>query len=166
VASLDKEARVVTDTSPAVGQRELGKALCDLRNQASKTTPIPIQKALERLRQERETFDQKKLQDSRWFVIRMAMGVVAVLVMPALVIVCVLIIIDPHQEATIKGLAASTLLVDILGLVGTIWKVILNPASVTQLTPVTEASEDPSIYTDKGILYGTPTAGSDLDNHL
>lgn len=99
------------------------------------------QKVTQRLRQEQATFDQKRVQDARWFVLRMAMGILAMLVIPAMIVICVLIIFNPHQEVTVKVLAASTLLVDILGLMGAVWRVILNPASVSQLAPVTAAYE-------------------------
>ena len=58
-----------------------------------------------------------------------------------MIAMCVLIITDPHQDVIVKRLAASALLVDILGLMGAIWRVILNPASVSQLAPVTAADE-------------------------
>lgn len=98
-------------------------------------------KTVQRLRQEQETFDQKKEQDARWFVLRMAMGILAMLVIPAMVVICALIISDPHQDVMVKRLAASALLVDILGLMGAVWRVILNPRSVSQLAPVTGADE-------------------------
>jgi len=100
-------------------------------------------KTAQRLEQEQATFEQKKLQDARWFVLRMAMGILAMLVIPATIVICVLIISDPHQDATVKRFAASALLVDILGLMGSVWRVILNPASVSQLAPVTAADEAP-----------------------
>jgi hypothetical protein len=98
-------------------------------------------KAMQRLEQEQATFEQKKLQDARWFVLRMAMGILAMLVIPATIAVCLIIISSPHQDATVKQLAAGALLVDILGLMGSVWRVILNPASVSQLAPVTMADE-------------------------
>ena len=108
----------------------------------AKETPINIRRALERLRQERETFDQRQRQDARWFQLRMTMGGLAVLIIPTLIVICVVFISDPHQSAAVKSLAASALLVDILGLVAAVWKVVLNPASLTQLSPVTESSAE------------------------
>ncbi len=103
----------------------------------SPATPMTIQRALEQLRQERETFDQRKQQDARWFQLRMTMGGLAILIIPAIIVICVLLLSNPHQDAAVKSLAASALLVDILGLAGAVWKVVLNPASLTQLSPVT-----------------------------
>ncbi len=107
------------------------------------------QKVWQRLRQEQATFDQKRVQDARWCVLRMAMGILAMLVIPAMIVICALIIFDSHQHVTVKGLAASTLLVDILGLMGAVWRVILNPASVSQLAPVTAPYEVPPANSDE-----------------
>lgn len=104
--------------------------------------PIAVQRALERLRQERETFDQQKRQDQHWFQLRLVMGGVAVLVIPAVFIVCIWLLADPDQSPTTKTLAASTLLVDVLSLAAAVWKIVLSPASLTRLAPVT-ANTDP-----------------------
>jgi hypothetical protein len=104
--------------------------------------PIQIQRALEQLRQERETFDQRKRQDARWFMLRMTMGGLAVIIIPTFIIICTLLISSSGVSDTVKSLAASALLVDILGLVISVWKVVLNPASITQLSPVTTLKSD------------------------
>jgi hypothetical protein len=105
-------------------------------------TPIDIQRALEQLRQERETFDQRKLQDARWFMLRMSMGLLALIIIPVFILICIVLLSNPHQSAAVKSLAASALLVDILGLVAAVWKVVLNPASLTRLSPVTSSPSD------------------------
>jgi hypothetical protein len=105
---------------------------------ADSAQPLAIQRSLERLRQERETFDQRRKQDHRWFHLRLAMGGMAVLVIPAIVGICVWILGDGEQSETVKGLAATALLVDVLSLVAAVWKVVLNPSSLTKLAPVTE----------------------------
>jgi len=109
------------------------------------STPIQIQRVLEQLRQERETFDQRKRQDARWFMLRMTMGALAIVTIPAFIVICTILISSPGISDTVKSLAASALLVDILGLMLSVWKVVLNPASITQLAPVT------------AITSGTPT---------
>ena len=111
---------------------------------AGSSAPLTERKVKQRLKQEQATFDQKRVQDARWFVLRMAMGVLAMLVISAMIVICGWIIIfDPHQDATVKSLAASALLVDILGLMGAVWRVILNSAPVSPLAPVTPAYEVP-----------------------
>jgi len=101
---------------------------------------VQIQRALEQLRQERETFDQRKRQDARWFMLRMTMGALAIVFIPAFMVICTILISRTGTPAAVKDLAASALLVDILGLIISVWKVVLNPASITQLSPVTTAS--------------------------
>lgn len=108
-------------------------------------TSIANRKKLQRLLQEQVTFDQKKVQDARWSILKLAMGTLATLLIPTIIGICTSIIYDPAQTASVKSLAAGALLVDILGLVAGVWRVILSPASVTQLAPVTEADEDSSL---------------------
>ena len=109
-------------------------------------------RARQRLEQEQATFDQKKAQDARWFVLKLAMGILAMLIIPTIVGICASILYDPTQTANVKSLAAGALLVDILGLVAAVWRVILNPASVTQLAPITEVMEDsPMPVSRKGV---------------
>ena len=106
---------------------------------------IANRKKLQRLKQEQATFDQKKVQDARWSILKLAMGILATLIVPAIVAICASVIFDPAEAASVKSLAAVVLLVDILGLVAGIWRVILSPASITQLAPVTEADESLSL---------------------
>jgi hypothetical protein len=110
-------------------------------SEVNSSGPLAERKAVQRLSQEQATFEQKKLQDARWFILRMAMGILAMLIIPTMIVLCVLIISDPHQDMIVKRLAASALLVDILGLMCAVWRVILNPASVSQLAPITAVDE-------------------------
>lgn len=107
-------------------------------------TTIAVQRALERLRQERETFDQQKRQDQRWFQLRLVMGVVAVLIIPAVVIVCIWVLADSKQSDAVKTLASSALLVDVFSLAAAVWKIVLSPASLTRLAPLTADSDSPA----------------------
>ena len=107
----------------------------------SELEPIAVQRALERLRQERETFDQQKRQDQRWFQLRLVMGGLAVLVIPTIVVVCIWLLADTHQSSSVKTLASSALLVDVLSLAAAVLKIVLSPASLTRLAPVTADSE-------------------------
>lgn len=98
---------------------------------------ITIANAEERLRQERETFDQRKEQDSRYFRLRMAMGWMAVILLPAIGVTCGWIIFHSHgfASATVT-VATSALLVDALGLVVWVWKIVMGSGPRT-LEPVT-----------------------------
>ena len=75
----------------------------------------------EQLRQERETFDQAKAHDARWFTLRLAMGYTAICLLVAIALVSGDILLDPtsYAPATL-AVAATTLLVNMLGLVASI----------------------------------------------
>lgn len=98
---------------------------------------IAIANAEEKLRQERETFNQRKEQDARYFVIRMAMSWIAVVFLPAIATTCGWIIFK-HGEFTpaIVTVATSALLIDTLGLLIAIWKIVLG-SGPRALEPVT-----------------------------
>lgn len=100
---------------------------------------VRMQREVERLRQERETFDQQKLQDKRSFRLRMTMGYVAVGVIPAVVAICVWLLIDPGMTVQIKTIAVTALLVDVLGLAVAVWKLVLGSGPMTRLQPVTQS---------------------------
>lgn len=116
---------------------------------ANHEVPLAERRALQRLEQEQATFEQKKMQDARWFILKLAMGVLAALIIPTIVGICASILLDQTQTESVKILAASTLFVDILGFAATLWRVVLNAASVTQLAPVTEAVEELPIPIDR-----------------
>jgi hypothetical protein len=98
---------------------------------------IAIANAEEKLRQERETFDQRKEQDARYFKLRMTMGWIAVVLLPAIGITCGWIIFHPHDftPGTVT-VAITALLVDTLGLVISIFKIVMGSGPRT-LEPVT-----------------------------
>lgn len=96
----------------------------------------------QQLKQEQATFEQAQFQDKCFFVLRMAMGAVAVLAIPAVVTICSLIIFGPHQDLVVKRVAESTLFLSLIGLVGYVWRVFVRPASVSRLKAITTAEED------------------------
>jgi len=101
---------------------------------------IAIQNAMERLRQEKETFDQRQRQEDKWFLLRIVMGYTAVILLPSVAAISGYIIIDSNiYSVTTVAAAAAALFVDVLGLLSAIWKVVLNQESVTKLSPVTES---------------------------
>jgi hypothetical protein len=101
------------------------------------TETIEIANAQERLRQERETFDQRKEQDARYFKLRMAMGWIAVVLLPAIGVTCGWIIFHSHEFTSgTVGVAATALLVDALGLVVSVWKIVMG-SGPQALEPVT-----------------------------
>jgi len=88
---------------------------------------IAIARAQEELRQGRETFDQRKAQDRRWFAMRLAMGWVALVVLPAIGALAAWMLFNHDSfPAVTVTLATSVLLVDIVGLVIAVWRVVLG----------------------------------------
>lgn len=98
---------------------------------------IAIATAEEKLRQERETFDQRKEQDARYFKLKMTMGWIAAILLPAIGVTCGWIIFHSREfnSATVT-VATSALLVDTLGLFVSIWKVVMG-SGPKALEPVT-----------------------------
>jgi hypothetical protein len=95
----------------------------------------------ERLRQERETFDQHKSHENRWFTLRLTMGYAAVVALLAVFAVCVLVFLNHATlPSVIVASASAAFFGDVVGLVVTVWKVVFNPDFMTQLTPVTQSS--------------------------
>jgi hypothetical protein len=94
----------------------------------------------QQLKQEQAIFDQEQLQNKFYFRLRATMGIVAIPVIPAEMTICSLIILDPHQDAIVKRIAASTLF-SLTLLMCYLWKVFVNRSSVARPRPVTRAEE-------------------------
>ena len=98
---------------------------------------VRIEQATERLRQESETFNQRKSHEERWFKLRLSMGYASVVLLPAVVVICSYVLyMNDHFPATVLTAAGSALFVDVVGLMLAVWKIVLNPGSVTKLDPV------------------------------
>lgn len=92
----------------------------------------------ERLRQERETFDQRKLHEARWFALRLRMGYTAVFILPSVAVVCVYILLNTESFPTaVVTSAGAALFVDIFGLVASVFKLVFQPGAVTKVEPIT-----------------------------
>ena len=90
----------------------------------------------ELLRQQRETFDQRKEQEARWFNLRIRMAYIAVVMLPSVAIVCTIILFDyKSYNHIVVSSAGGALFVDVLGLLAAAWKFVLSPSSITQLKP-------------------------------
>lgn len=102
--------------------------------------PIEYARAEEQLRQERETFEQQKSHAARWFLLRLSVGYTSVAALIIVLAICVYILFRNDSFPTsVTTAAGATLFGDVLGLVGTIWKVVLSPGTVAALSPVTGA---------------------------
>jgi hypothetical protein len=102
-----------------------------------------LNRSIEALRQEKETFDQRKNHDERWFTLRERIGNAAIIFLSVIAIFCMFIILawQYFPPAVVTG-AASALCVDVLGLVIGIWKTVIKPNSIAQLEPVTTVDQD------------------------
>jgi uncharacterized membrane protein YqjE len=99
---------------------------------------IQFQRSIENLRQERETFDQLKKHDEYWFYLKMVMGVCSVIIMIIVLIFSIFVIINFKsfsETAVIAGIVG--LVVDIIGSSASVWKLTMNPKSMSELKPVT-----------------------------
>lgn len=105
----------------------------------AKLTPVVVARATEQLRQERETFDQAKQHEGRWFVLRLVMGYSAVLLLGAIMAVASYVLFNSASfPASVVTAAGAALFVDVLGLLIAVWKIALNPNFYARLAPVTQ----------------------------
>lgn len=103
---------------------------------------VKLQRLEEQIRQEKEVFDQRKIHEERWFTLRLRMGYMAIVLLPLIMLVTSYIIL--HHElfpAAVVTSSAAALLVDVLGLLISIWKLVLNPTSMSKAEPVISGFE-------------------------
>lgn len=104
-------------------------------------TPVMLERASEQLRQERETFDQAKRQEHLWFILRLSMGFSSIVLLSAVMFIATYILFNYESfPAAVVTSSGAALFVDVLGLLIGVWKIALNPQSVTKLQPVTQSS--------------------------
>jgi|GEM_PF-1247140 len=103
---------------------------------------LTVAQIAERLRQEHETFNQHKLQEHQWFRLRQLMGYSAVFLLFVLVSIPAYIIYSYASfSANVVAAAVAALFVDILSLILSVWKVVLNPTFMTKLSPITQIQQ-------------------------
>ncbi len=102
---------------------------------------VLLQRASEQIRQERVTFDHRVGQDRQWFRIRLAMGIMALLLIPAFFVTAIIMVWSESLSNEIRLAAAATLLADVLGLIIAMWKIVLAPGTTDRLEPVTLADD-------------------------
>lgn len=104
-------------------------------------TPVVLARATEQLRQERETFDQAKRHEGRWFILRLVMGYAAVILLTAIMMVASYILFSAAAfPGGVVTAAGAALFVDVLGLLVAVWKIALNPNFYARLGPVTQVT--------------------------
>ena len=102
-------------------------------------TPIQIERAMEQLRQEREVFEQRKKQESLWFILRLVMGYTSIVLLFAVIVISTLILFDASKfpDFTVNA-AGAALFADVIGLLAGVWKIVLKPDFLTRLNPETQ----------------------------
>jgi uncharacterized membrane protein YqjE len=109
---------------------------------AKNLTPIDIEKASERIRQQRETFNQRKEQDSRWFTLKIIMGFSSIFLLGVIMLFSIYVIANYKEyTSTIVSSVSAALLIDILGLLICVWKIVLNSNPITRLEPIISSDE-------------------------
>ncbi len=105
-------------------------------------SPVIVERAIEQLRQERETFNQQKKQDNLWFGLRMVMGIVSIFLLISVIVIASYILLNSDKfSSSVVTSAGVALFVDILGLLISVWKITLNPKSMSKLQPVLNSIE-------------------------
>jgi len=99
---------------------------------------IAIARANEELRQERDTFDQRKRHENTWFWLRVAMGYTSILLLAVVMAVAGYMLLNPSPYSpAVLTTAGAALFVDVLGLLVGVWKIALNPNFISRLAPIT-----------------------------
>lgn len=100
------------------------------------------QRSSERLRQERETFDQLKAHDAIWFKLKLAAGATAILGFAAILLVAAFILLQPTRySADMLALGAYAMIADIVALIGVTIGMIFKDGS-RNLGPITDADKE------------------------
>jgi hypothetical protein len=98
----------------------------------------------EQLRQERETFEFNKRTAREWSRLRLSLGYGALIVFLAVFALCTFVILAHDQfGANVDKWALSVLAIDIVGLAGTVIKLVFDASQARPLTPVTQTAPPP-----------------------
>ena len=109
------------------------------------TAAILFERANEQLRQERETFDQRKSHAAKWFYLQLVMGSTSICLLILITFVTSYVVLNPSRySGAVVTSCSVALLTDVLGMLTGVWKIILNPPAITRLSPATEVGFDDS----------------------
>ena len=101
------------------------------------TAAIALAQANERLRQERELFNQRLTHEARWFFANLALLWTAILIIPSIAIFCAYVVSSSGYSGNVKTIAASTLFVDVVGVAAGVWRGVVRRATPDRLEPTT-----------------------------
>lgn len=100
---------------------------------------VIYEREIEALRQEKESFEQLKKQDERWFWLRLIMGYVSIFLLLIVMFVSIYILFNfKNFSSHVVISAGAALFVDILGLLVGVWKIVLSAQKETKLKPATK----------------------------
>ena len=107
----------------------------------SADTPIDVQmeRVSEKLRQERESFNQAKRHDNQWFYIKIGIILVSFSIMVIVLYITSIIVFNPklYSENTVI-LGTIGLYRDTIASCSSIWRLGMSPDSVSKLKPITK----------------------------
>jgi len=111
------------------------------------TTPdeLSLAQLAERLRQEKETFDQAKSQDERTFRVRLAFAWVAVLILPSVLVTSIIVLVfhEDFSDFVVRS-AAVALFTDALATGASLYRIMITGLPKRELKPVTSAPRLPT----------------------
>jgi hypothetical protein len=103
-------------------------------------TAVEIERAAEKIRQEKETFNQQKDHVERWFKLRLTMGYTSVALLTGIMGICSFVLLRPTESPNfVLESAGGALFVDVLGLLVSVWKIALKAELAGKLAPVTRS---------------------------
>lgn len=96
----------------------------------------------EQLRQERKVFDQTLAHSERWFTLRLRLGYLAAILLPSFFLFCSYLIINhENYPSAVVTAASGALFADVLGMIVSVWKLVLNPDSLPKAKPLINAAQ-------------------------
>jgi hypothetical protein len=100
---------------------------------------ILLERAAEQLRQEHDSFEQLKKHSSRWSALQLTLGYSSVFIFFAIAFFAGWVLLHNEQfTIAVVTTSSSALFVDAIGLVISVWKIVLKPNFYTPLTPTTK----------------------------
>lgn len=125
-------------------------------------SPIIVQRALERVRQERVTFDQRRSHESRWFALRLAIGCCSVVLLLAIMAMSSFVLLNNSRfPDAVVNLAGVALFVDLVGVFLAVWRIALSPEFMARLEPVTEIESSALLTALQGVPSEYDASGSE-----
>lgn len=104
-------------------------------------SPIDVLRYEEQLRQESLIFDERMKQDRRWFLLRLIMGYSCVTLLLIVAAVTIYILLNYSRfSGEVVTAAAVALFGDIIGLIVSVYKIVVNPDTRVRLEPVTQVA--------------------------